>query len=319
MSGQTTLRQMVKNFLEYRGQLHFSNKDEARILRQFASFADEYAPGAPVSEKLILQWAAASKPKNSRRDLYELRNFIPWLALRDDRVIAPRLELLRCSRHPRTAPYIYAPEEVEALFAALWTTDSVRWGEWPRASHAAALGLLESTGIRVGEAANLDDDDVDLSSGNLHIRKSKNLPLRLVPLHETAVAALHRYRKQRQKYCPRPKSRAFLLSLTGRRLNTLPMQVFFRKVRKSACVPFRPHRREPRLYDFRHAFASRHLLRAYRENRDIDVEVADLSVYMGHQRIANTYWYLTALPELRALCAERFRRYAEAIRRGDRS
>jgi len=96
------------------------------------------------------------------------------------------------------------------------------------------------------------------------------------------------------------------------------MQLFFKKVREAAGVPRRPHRREVRLYDFRHTFASRHLLRAYRENRDIDVEIANLSVYLGHENIANTYWYLTALPELRALCAERFRRYAEEIRREGR-
>ena len=315
MKNQTTMLEMVDSFLDYRKQLRFSTREEGRCLRQFARFADERASGAPLSEALILEWAGAGKPEASPYRLEAFRNFVPWLVLHDERVIAPRAELMRERRHARTAPYIYEPEEVKALFDAIWSTGSVSWGEWPRFSHDVAMGLLESTGIRVAEASNLDDDDVDLGNGHLHVRNSKNLPLRLVPLDVTVVAGLRRYRERRQRYCPRPQSRAFILSYKGRRLTPHAMQVFFQHVRKAAGVPFRPHRRDPRLYDFRHTFASHHLLQAYRENRDIDVAIANLSVYLGHKNIANTYWYLTALPELRALCAERFRRYAEEIRR----
>lgn len=318
MKSSETMVSLMESFIEQRTRLGFSFTKELGRLRRFARFADEHALGKPVTEALILQWAGEGLAEPLPYRAYALRNFIPWLALRDKRVIVPRPGLFRLPRRYRPMPYLYAPDEVEALFDAVWHTDAVSWGEWPRASHAVTLGLLESTGMRVAEAANLDDIDVDLEKGHLLVRFSKNLPLRLVPLHKTGVAALRRYRERRRRHCPNPVSRAFILSSQGHRLGTHRMQVFFAKVRKAAGVPFRPHRRKPRLYDFRHTFASRHLLRAYREDRDIDVEIADLSVYLGHQNIANTYWYLSAFPELRSLCAERFRRYAEALRREGR-
>ena len=43
---------------------------------------------------------------------------------------------------------------------------------------------------------------------------------------------------------------------------------------------------------------------------DIDRAMLALSTYLGHAKISNTYWYLTGVPELMALCAAKFERYA---------
>jgi hypothetical protein len=42
---------------------------------------------------------------------------------------------------------------------------------------------------------------------------------------------------------------------------------------------------------------------------DIDQAMLALSTYLGHAKISNTYWYLTGVPELMALCAAKFERY----------
>ena len=56
--------------------------------------------------------------------------------------------------------------------------------------------------------------------------------------------------------------------------------------------------RNPCLHDLRHTFACNHLLRAYRENRNIDNAVHELSIYLGHATLASTYWYLSGVPAL---------------------
>ena len=43
---------------------------------------------------------------------------------------------------------------------------------------------------------------------------------------------------------------------------------------------------------------------------DADQAMLALSTYMGHVKISNTYWYLSAVPELMALAAEKFERFA---------
>lgn len=59
----------------------------------------------------------------------------------------------------------------------------------------------------------------------------------------------------------------------------------------------------PRIHDMRHTFAVTTLLGWYRDGRDVAAMMPVLSTYLGHTKPANTYWYLTATPELLALAA----------------
>ena len=56
---------------------------------------------------------------------------------------------------------------------------------------------------------------------------------------------------------------------------------------------------------FRHSFAVRTLIDWQRSGVDIDGHIGVLSTYLGHVSPADTYWYLSASPELMALAAER--------------
>ena len=67
----------------------------------------------------------------------------------------------------------------------------------------------------------------------------------------------------------------------------------------------------PRLYDFRHTFACRRLAQWYRDGIDIDHAISNLSTYLGHVKVTDTYWYLTGIPELMQLTVERFERFGE--------
>jgi integrase len=66
----------------------------------------------------------------------------------------------------------------------------------------------------------------------------------------------------------------------------------------------------PRIHDLRHTFACHRLQRWYEEGGDVAPRVAALATYLGHAKITDTYWYLTATPELLALAATRFETFA---------
>ena len=55
-----------------------------------------------------------------------------------------------------------------------------------------------------------------------------------------------------------------------------------------------------RIHDLRHTFAVRRLLRWYEEGLDVGPRMLSLSTYLGHVKLKDTYWYLTAIPELMA-------------------
>ena len=68
----------------------------------------------------------------------------------------------------------------------------------------------------------------------------------------------------------------------------------------------------------RHTMAVRTLLRWYRDGADVDRKMPALSTYLGHVEVRDTYWYLTAVPELMALTAARFGAYQRRSLRGKR-
>ncbi|NMC58283.1 MAG: integrase, partial [Candidatus Methanofastidiosa archaeon] len=64
--------------------------------------------------------------------------------------------------------------------------------------------------------------------------------------------------------------------------------------------------RRPRLYDIRHSFACRTIQRWLENGDDVNQKIYILSVYMGHVKPEDTYWYLAATPELLAIACSNF-------------
>jgi integrase/recombinase XerD len=66
----------------------------------------------------------------------------------------------------------------------------------------------------------------------------------------------------------------------------------------------------PTLHALRHTFAVESIRRWYQEGVDVQALLPHLSVYLGHIRPQESYWYLSATPELLTAAAARFQHYA---------
>ena len=97
----------------------------------------------------------------------------------------------------RHAPHIYTRKEVRQIIAAAKQIG-------PRGSLrpsvvATLVGLLYTTGLRIGEALRLALADVDLKKRLLLVRETKFKKSRYVPLSASAVVQLQGYLRQRRK------------------------------------------------------------------------------------------------------------------------
>jgi len=303
----------AEEFIAYRTRLGYRDHSVAHYTRSLARFADVYAAGAPLTGDIIQAWAA-QRPGASLHRIGRTRRFSEWLLRTDPRTKVPASLLIHIPLATRKPPYIYAPEEIDALLLAARKPNLRACVSLGR-SCVAMLGLLAATGMRSGEVVRLADGDVDLHEGVLHVRDSKNLSLRLVALHPTAVSALQRYRVLRRREHPHSAASAFFLTPKGKPFYHDTFMHYFETIRRRADVPFRPHWRTPRLTDFRHTFAVRHLQARHEAGGDVHRAVADLAVYMGHALVDYTYWYLTGTPELLAVVGERFERHVRRVRR----
>lgn len=95
------------------------------------------------------------------------------------------------------------------------------------------------------------------------------------------------------------------VSTKGTRLVKVTVQQVFHGLVQVAGLAPRSELCRPRIHDTRHAFACATLVSWYREGLDVEALMPLLSTYLGHANPSNTFWYLSAVPELLALAASR--------------
>lgn len=155
--------------------------------------------------------------------------------------------------------------------------------------------------MRISEALALDCESVDLTHGIITIRESKYRKSRKIPIHTSTVKILVRYAKDRDRCYGKRKSPYFFVNNFGAGLEASSVSKVFRKVCAIAGLRKKGEPGGPRIIDMRHTFAVKSLIRCYREGLNADVIIPALSTYLGHENPVNTYWYLTATPELLSL------------------
>ena len=213
--------------------------------------------------------------------------------------------------HRRLVPHIYTEAEISALLAAaarLPTRTGLRLR--PR-TYVTLFGLLACTGLRISEALALTPTDVDLPRAALTVRDTKFRKSRLVPVHATTVAALMQYAEARRQRVSDRRIETFLISDRGTPLDDRTVHYTFAKIRARLGWIARGGYAWPRIHDLRHSFLCHVLVRAYQQQQSVDHVIDVLSTYVGHASVSDTYWYVTAIPELLALAGQRFAHAAE--------
>jgi integrase/recombinase XerD len=304
----TALHQAVRDYLAIRRAMGYKLEKEARLLPRFADFLEERG-AATVTTELAVAWArlpADQHPGLWAARLSIVRLFAAYLQSIDPATEVPPADLLPLKQR-RATPYLYRDEEIAALLAA---ADGLR-SPLRALTYRTLIALLAVTGLRTGEALGLDRGDLDLAPGLLVVRNGKFGKSREVPLHPTTARALRGYLRARDRLCRPPATPALFITTRATRLHTHTAQCAFRELAESAGLERRPGPRRPRLHDLRHTFAVRTLLGAYRSSADVKARLALLSTYLGHGDPRDTYWYLSAAPELLAVAAERLERHLE--------
>lgn len=198
----------------------------------------------------------------------------------------------------RSIPYLYTAEQIENLMGAAAALSAPVLAD----SMHLLIGLCAATGMRSGEVFGLNVGDVSDDNTVLTVI-GKNTKQRLIVLHPTVTEALHTYLIRRAATAT--TTDAVLLGTKGGRLNSTTARLVFRTIVDRCKLELRPGCGVARLHDFRHTFAVNTLIDAHRDGVDIDARIAVLSTYLGHTNPANTYWYLTASPELMAIVSDR--------------
>jgi len=165
------------------------------------------------------------------------------------------------------------------------------------------------SGLRICEALGLTVDDVDLDDSILTIRSTKFGKSRLVPLHTTTLEVLVDYRACREQFLVGRQVPHWFVNSHGERLGYDCVLHAFHRL--TAGLPSQPGRSRPRLHDLRHRFALSTIIHWYRDGQDVQRRLPVLSAFLGHVQVSDTYWYLSACPELLGAAKERLEHHWE--------
>ncbi len=313
MKASTSLRARTEQYLAERRRLGFNVRTVACSLRGFVRHIEVVGHRGPLTIEVMTDWArrdshGSNDPHTWARRLKHLRSFARWL-----RQFEPRTEIpdhtIFGRIDERQAPHIYSEPEIVDLLAAARRLGPATA---PRGIVFETLfGLVASCGLRIGEALSLRNADVDLRHGMLLIRKAKFGKSRQVPMHPSTIEALRRYRRTLDMAGePAEPEAPFFIGTRGQRhglpLGDRQVHRVFAGLREQLAWRNRGNHHAPRIHDLRHAFVVRRIAQWQAQGVDVDKAMLALSTYVGHAEVGNTYWYLSAAPELMAVAADRF-------------
>jgi len=215
-----------------------------------------------------LKTVRKAKPASVNLSLAALDHFYRFLGLDPPDVAREDL--------PQAAPRALEPPEQVAFLRAVERSRSAR--------DRAIAHLLFYTGLRIGECAALDVDDVALSArkGQVVVRRGKGDAYREVPLNAAVRVSLAVYVRERAGRTDAEGEPAIFLNPQGRRLSTRAIDLVVRELGRDAGLALSAH-------VLRHTC----LTALVRNGTDL-VLVAEIA---GHRRLETTRRY--SLPSAR--------------------
>ena len=211
------------------------------------------------------------KPSSIARKASSLRTFYKFLMLEKTITKNPTTNL-ELPKRGRALPKYLSPEEIELLISSSGDIKT-------SARLKCMLELLYASGLRVSELCELP---MSANLGDKLLIHGKGAKERLVPMHEAAQDALHKWLNIRGETDSR------YIFPTNSKSGHITRDGFFKILKKCAVLAgIDPHRVSPHV--LRHSFAS-HLLAGGANLRVIQT-------MLGHEDISTTQIYTHVLPE----------------------
>lgn len=283
------LTESVLAYLSLRRAGGFLLLADERLLLDYARYASNQGEDH-IRAATAIDWAAKANSLNQRGlRLRTLIRFARHIRAEDPAHELPPDHVFAATIH-RRLPHIFAPAEIHRLMEAAGKL-GLEGSLQPR-TYQTLFGLLVSCGLRVSEAIALKVED--MTRDGLVIRETKFRKTRLVPMHESTERAMQEYLRRRQQVGG--TTGHFFVSPQGKALTYATVSRNFLRLLRSLGLRGSKGQPGPHLHDLRHTTTVRALETCPPDQ--VANHMLALSTYLGHSRLANTYWYIHATPQL---------------------
>lgn len=281
----------------------FKTEQNEYILKEFDEIYKEMPLQEPILTKELVRTWQESRLNDSERTLYFKWSaisqfsrymchcgfvcYVPPMPKKKNKVFTHR---------------IFTHDEIQRLFA---TADNLSFiSRHPNLCLfpiPILFRILYVTGMRIGEAISLNNEDINFKKETILIKKSKNRRQRIIPITSSLNLLLRQYLQYRDKMPIKNvnlKEKPLFISHTGNRIQKSPVYIWFRKTLILCNIPFLGGHQGPRLHDLRHTFAVHTLMKQVKSGKDMYCLLPILSVFMGHQSLSGTESYVRLTSEM---------------------
>jgi integrase/recombinase XerC len=224
--------------------------------------------------------AAGLGPRSIQRRLSAIRSFYTFLQREGLATLNPAADV-RAPKSSKRLPRTADADQMSRLMES--PADTVL-----QQRDVAIMELLYSSGLRLAELVNLDQEALDLSDRTVRVTGKGN-KTRVVPVGRKAVTALNRWLLSRTKIAAIGEEAVFV-GRNGRRLGARAIQLRLAEIARQQGLPVKVH---PHL--FRHSFAT-HLLESSQDLRGVqellghaDISTTQVYTHLDFQHLARIY------------------------------
>lgn len=287
----------IEDFIAQKNSIGYPYEESSRLLYNFDCFCKNNFPAeSTLTRELCMAWAVRREPESNntfRNRLMPVREFARYLNRIGESAFVLPPDFAK--KGQRYTPYIYSEEEILAIWDA---ADQIRPKKNFPIRHLVIptfLRLLYCCGLRPVEARRLRRADVDLQKGRLNIAESKGHKSRIVMMADDVTRLCCDYDVAANALMPGRE--LFFPNSDGDMYTKKWIEKTFSILRKKAGI-VTDSGQLPRLYDFRHTFATHRLYHWMQEGKDLTAMIPQLSAYMGHAQLSDTYYYIHFVPGL---------------------
>ncbi len=286
----------MEGLLRHKEALGYSAGSYIWYLHHFDRFCIEYFPKQSVlSQELVLEYACAQEGETintlNRRlaTVRELARYMQSLGI-PAYLLPPKMT----PSQTRYIPHLFTDEELSLFFSAIDRLDVLPHDPLAQYAVPVMFRMLYCCGLRPGEVRLIRTEDIELSTGRLYIRESKRHKDRVVMLPNDLLCLCSKYDGMRRKYDD--ADTWFFPKHNGQSYENYWLDYQFQKTWKITGIK-EFSAPKPRVYDFRHTFATRKLYQWMDTGEDLYQRLPYLSAYMGHRQFSSTAYYIHLLPQ----------------------
>ena len=193
-------------------------------------------------------------------------------------------------------PYLFTDDELSRLFHAVDRLPKISTDPLSSKIPPVLFRLIYTCGLRPNEGRELRRENVNFKTGEIFVEKTKRKKERIVVMSDDMLGLCKKYDSVREAL--NVDSDYFFSRRDGAEHTALQIERMFKKCWSQANPAVSPDKLpNVRVYDLRHRFASAILNRWLDEKQNLYNKLPYLRVYMGHDNMSETAYYIHILPE----------------------